>query len=99
LPFRSIRLSLHYGICGAQTTEAPFPYGFWGEERFLSAISMSCNVPTVMGSPLTVTDAFRVPLFNSSSDAFLARLRNFGNVAFKPVRLDASLLEQRSLGG
>jgi hypothetical protein len=37
---------------------------------------------------------FRVPLFNSSSDAFLARLRNFGMLLFKPVRLDAGLLRQ-----
>ena len=37
---------------------------------------------------------FRVPLFNSSSDAFLARLRNFGMLLFKPVRLDAGLLKQ-----
>lgn len=35
---------------------------------------------------------FRVPLFNSSSDAFLARLRNFGMLLFKP--LDAGLLKQ-----
>ena len=37
---------------------------------------------------------FRVPLFNSSSDAFLARLRNFGMLLFKPVRLDAGLLKR-----
>lgn len=37
---------------------------------------------------------FRVPLFNSSSDAFQARLRNFGMVLFKPVQLDADLLKQ-----
>ena len=37
---------------------------------------------------------FRVPLFNSSSDAFQARLRNFGMLLFKPVQLDAGLLEQ-----
>ena len=37
---------------------------------------------------------FRVPLFNSSSDAFLARLRNFGMLLFKPVPLDADLLKQ-----
>jgi hypothetical protein len=37
---------------------------------------------------------FRVPLFNSSSDAFLARLRNFGMLLFKPVQLDADLLKQ-----
>ena len=43
---------------------------------------------------------FRVPLFNSSSDAFLARSRNFGMLLFKPVQLDASLLEQLvPLGG
>ena len=37
---------------------------------------------------------FRVPLFNSSSDAFLARSRNFGMLLFKPVQLDATLLKQ-----
>jgi hypothetical protein len=37
---------------------------------------------------------FRVPLFNSSSDAFLARLRNPGMLLFKPVPLDAGLLKQ-----
>ena len=42
---------------------------------------------------------FRVPLFNSSSDAFLARLRNFGMLLFKPVQLEAGLLEQLVPGG
>jgi len=43
---------------------------------------------------------FRVPLFNSSSDAFRARLRNFGMLLFKPVQLDAGLLKQLvPLGG
>jgi hypothetical protein len=37
---------------------------------------------------------FRVPLFNSSSDAVLARLHNFGMLLFKPVPLDAGLLKQ-----
>ena len=37
---------------------------------------------------------FRVPLFNSGSDAILARLRNVGMLLFKPVQLDAGLLEQ-----
>jgi hypothetical protein len=37
---------------------------------------------------------FRVPLFNNSSDALLARLRNFGMLLFKPVQLDAGLLEK-----
>jgi hypothetical protein len=42
----------------------------------------------------------RVPLFNSSGDAFLARLRNFGMLLFKPVPLDAGLLNQLvPLGG
>jgi hypothetical protein len=36
---------------------------------------------------------FRVPLFNSSSDAFLARLRNFGMLLFQPVPLDPDLLK------
>ena len=37
---------------------------------------------------------FRVPLFNSSSDAFQARLRNLEMLLFKPVQLDAGLLKQ-----
>src|SRR5688572_30807521 len=37
---------------------------------------------------------FRVPLFNSSHDAILARLRNFGMLLFKPVQLDAGLLKK-----
>jgi hypothetical protein len=37
---------------------------------------------------------FRVPLFHSESDALLARLRNFGMLLFKPVKLDAGLLKQ-----
>ena len=37
---------------------------------------------------------FRVPLFKSSNDAILARLRNFGMLLFKPVQLDAGLLKQ-----
>lgn len=37
---------------------------------------------------------FRVPLFNSSSDALIARLRNFGMQLFKPVQLDAGLLKK-----
>ena len=37
---------------------------------------------------------FRVPLFNSSSDASLARLRNIGMLLFKPAQLDAGLLKQ-----
>src|SRR5690242_21227918 len=37
---------------------------------------------------------FRIPLFKSSSDGFLARLSNFGMLLFKPVPLDAGLLKQ-----
>ncbi len=37
---------------------------------------------------------FRVPLFNSTSDASQARLRNFGMLLFKPVQLNAGLLKQ-----
>lgn len=36
----------------------------------------------------------RVPLFHSSHDATMARLRNFGMLLFKPVALDAGLLKQ-----
>jgi len=42
---------------------------------------------------------FRVPLFNSSSDAFMARLRNFGMLLFKPVALDNSLLKKLDPAG
>jgi hypothetical protein len=37
---------------------------------------------------------FRIPLFKSTSDGFLARLRNFGMLLFKPVQLDDSLLDK-----
>lgn len=37
---------------------------------------------------------FRVPLFNSTSDAMQARLRNHGMLLFKPVQLHAGLLKQ-----
>jgi hypothetical protein len=37
---------------------------------------------------------FRVPLFHSNHDAMMARLRNFGMLLFKSVKLDASLLKQ-----
>lgn len=36
----------------------------------------------------------RVPLFHSTQDAIMARLRNFGMLLFKPVALDARLLKQ-----
>ena len=35
----------------------------------------------------------RVPLFHSSQDALMARVRNFGMLLFEPVALDAKLLE------
>ena len=35
-----------------------------------------------------------VPLFHSSHDAMMARLRNGGMLVFKPVALDAKSLEQ-----
>ena len=35
----------------------------------------------------------RVPLFQSSNDGMMARLRNFGMLLFEPVALDAKLLE------
>ena len=37
---------------------------------------------------------FRVPLFHSSHDALMARLRNFEMLLFKPVALDTRLLEE-----
>jgi hypothetical protein len=36
----------------------------------------------------------RVPLFRSTHDAMMARLRNFGLLLFKPVVLDARFLEE-----
>lgn len=36
----------------------------------------------------------RVPLFHSSQDAMIARLRNFGMLVFKPVLLDARFLKE-----
>jgi hypothetical protein len=36
----------------------------------------------------------RVPLFHSSHDAMIARLRNFGLLLFKPVVLDAPFLKK-----
>ncbi len=36
----------------------------------------------------------RVPLFHSSQDAMIARLRNFGLLVFKPVLLDARFLKE-----
>jgi hypothetical protein len=36
----------------------------------------------------------RVPLFHSSQDAMIARLRNFGLLLFKPVVLDAPFLKK-----
>lgn len=37
---------------------------------------------------------FRLPLFHSSHDALMARLRNPGMLLFKPVALDSRLLEE-----
>ena len=36
----------------------------------------------------------RVPLFNSTQDAMIARLRNFGLLVFKPVLLNARFLKE-----
>ncbi len=41
----------------------------------------------------------RVPLFHSSHDAMMARLRNFGMLLFEPVALDARLLKQVAPAG
>ena len=41
----------------------------------------------------------RVPLFHSSNDALIARVRNFGMLLFEPVALDAKLLETIAPGG
>ena len=40
-----------------------------------------------------------VPLFHSSQDAMMARLRNFGMLLFKPVALDARLLKEMAPAG
>ena len=40
-----------------------------------------------------------VPLFHSSHDAMMARLRNFEMLLFDPVALDAELLEQVAPAG
>lgn len=37
---------------------------------------------------------FCVPLFHSSHEAMMARLRNFGMLLFKPVALDSRLLKE-----
>ena len=37
---------------------------------------------------------FRVPLFHSSHDALMSRLRNFEMLLFKPVALDARSLKE-----
>lgn len=41
----------------------------------------------------------RVPLFHSSHDAVMARVRNFGMLLFKPVALDAQLLKEIAPAG
>jgi hypothetical protein len=41
----------------------------------------------------------RVPLFHTSHDAVMARLRNLGMRLFKPVALDACLLREMVPGG
>jgi hypothetical protein len=40
----------------------------------------------------------RVPLFRSSNDGMIARLRNFGMLLFEPVALDTKLLDTISSG-
>lgn len=40
-----------------------------------------------------------VPLFQSSHDALMARLRNFGMLLFEPVALDAQLLKEVAPAG
>jgi hypothetical protein len=41
----------------------------------------------------------RVPLFHSSHDALMSRLRNFGMLLFEPVALDARLLKEVAPAG
>ncbi len=41
----------------------------------------------------------RVPLFHSSHDAMMARLRNVGMLLFEPVALDARLLKEVAATG
>jgi len=78
---------------GAQTIEPPFRYGFWGEQSFMSNIYV---MQRANGDVFALDDRgrFRIPLFKSTKDGFLARSRNFGMLLFKPVQLDNSLLDQ-----
>ena len=48
---------------------------------------------------LEARERLQVPLFHSSHDAMIARLRNFGMLLFKPVALDAGLLAEILLLG
>lgn len=41
----------------------------------------------------------RVPLFHSSHDALMSRLRNFGMLLFDPVALDTQLLKEVAPAG
>jgi len=41
----------------------------------------------------------RVPLFHSTHDALMSRLRNFGMLLFEPVALDAQLLKEVAPAG
>jgi hypothetical protein len=44
-------------------------------------------------------ERLRVPLFNSSHDAMMARLRNVGMLLFEPVALDARLFREIAPAG
>ena len=39
-------------------------------------------------------ERLRVPLFRSSHDAMMARLRNFGMLLFNPIAIDVQLLKE-----
>src|SRR6185295_19571382 len=95
LAFLSIRLSLRlpYMRPGAQTTEALSVMVSGEKKSFMSDIYV---MQRANGEVFALDDRgrFRIPLFKSTSDGFLARLRNFGMLLFKPVQLDESLLNK-----
>jgi hypothetical protein len=77
----------------AQTVELVYPTVKISERPFMSDIFV---MQRANGDVFALDDhgRFRVPLFTSTRDAFLARSRNFGMLLFKPVQLDTGLLKQ-----
>jgi hypothetical protein len=87
-------VELVYSIV-ADATASKFPWILLGVKKglFMSDIYVMQRANGDVFS-LDNHGRFRVPLFNSSSDAFLARSRNSEMLVFKPVQLDAGLLKQ-----